>query len=394
VASNDHSDGSTAGHAVLGRVILILALGCALVVPARSDARAAAPPGWKTRFVDRTTDADSYSGTRTYIQTAPSGISTILYCDGPLGGGRFDLKLARGPMPDGTFDMEVIDPNDPQVIGQGSLAVDSKRRPHVSYVSGLFYGQGVLKYARRQASTWRIEPVDANQGVDDTAIAVDSKDHPLIAYGTLSDELRLATRERDAWVSDVVSLESVEALDLVLDSENRPRIAYVAWDGSAYVLRLATSNGTSWSFETISHVSSQGIEFGVDLMLDSSDRPQIVFAVLEPVRGLSFARYTSNGWEVELIRDGDLWQPTAVLDPGDTVHLVFYDATIGALMYGQRAPGGSWLLQTIEDDPSPNVRIGRQPSIALDPTGRAHVSYYFGDAFMGAALKYAESTPV
>jgi hypothetical protein len=41
-----------------------------------------------------------------------------------------------------------------------------------------------------------------------------------------------------------------------------------------------------------------------------------------------------------------------------------------------------------------DVRIGRQSSIALDGGGRAHVSYYLGDAFEEAAVNLAVSTPV
>jgi hypothetical protein len=218
----------------------------------------------------------------------------------------------------------------------------------------------------------------------------------MIAYShggfTLRGELRLATRESTGWVSELVSRERIQALDLVLDSTGLPRIAYVAWDGSAYVLRLARFDGATWVFETISHVSSQGYEFGVDLLLDSADRARIAFAVYEPVQGLSFARQTPSGWEVELLRAGQLWQPAAALDSTDTVRLVFYDATHGALVYAQEGGRGSWLFQTVEDDPSGDIRIGRQPSIALDAIGRAHLSYYLGDLFQGAALKYAVST--
>jgi hypothetical protein len=110
------------------------------------------------------------------------------------------------------------------------------------------------------------------------------------------------------------------------------------------------------------------------------------------VQGLSFARQTRSGWEVELVRAGQLWQPAAALDDTDTVRLVFYDATIGALFYAQEGGRGSWLFQTVEDDPSGDIRIGRQPSLALDAFGRTHLSYYLGDRFKGAALKYAVST--
>jgi hypothetical protein len=374
------------------RLALIAGLASVLVLPGGTEARAAGP-GWEFRFVDRATDADSYAGTQTFVHVTPAGRSLVLYYDGPLGNGRFDMKVARGPLPDGSFEIESVDPDDTELLGYGSLAVDSRERAHVSYISGLFFGQGILKYARRRATGWQIEVADSTPGVTATAVAVDSADRPLIAYGTLSNGLRLATRKGSSWSNELVSFESVQALDMALDGAGHPRIAYIAWDGSAYVLRLATFDGATWTFETVSHVSSVGIDFGVGLALDSRGEESIAFPVYEPKQGMAFAQHLpSGGWDVQLIRQGDLRYPGLAVDDTGNAHVTFYEATIGALVYGRRVVAGGWRFQIVDDDPSPSIRIGRQSSIAVDADGRARVSYYVGDAFRGAALKLAISS--
>ena len=373
----------------LRRAAAIVALTGVMLVPAWGKAQPAEQ--WRARFVDHVTDADSYDATRTSISTPASGVSWIVYSDGPQEGGGFDLKLARGPLRDGTFSRESIDPGDPEVAGYASLSMDSGGRANVAYSSGWLYGTGILKYAHRQRRAWQIDVVDPNQGVwGDTSLALDTNDRPYIAYSTLSGQLRLATRNQTGWTTELVSAEHVQALNLALDSTGLPRIAYVAGTGDAFTLRMATFDGASWAFETVARVSSQGMEFGVGLALDSRDEENIVFSVLEPDRGMAFARRVASGWDVRVL-EGDLWQPALTVDTVDTVHVTFYDATRGALVYGRRAVGGEWSFETVEDDPSPYVRIGRQPSISVDDQGRVHLSYYHGDVVKGTKLRYAVS---
>ena len=182
------------------------------------------------------------------------------------------------------------------------------------------------------------------------------------------------------------------ALDVAADADGLPRIAYVAWDGSNYVARLARFDGTSWAFETVSHVSSDGIEFGIDLLIDADGHEDMVFVVLEPVRGIMAAHSTPAGWETEVVASGNMWQPTAAYDSNGGVHVVFYDAEPGALRYAQR-DDGDWVIRTVADSESDLVRIGRLSSVVMDAQDRAHVSYYVGKATSGTTLRYAVSTP-
>jgi hypothetical protein len=183
------------------------------------------------------------------------------------------------------------------------------------------------------------------------------------------------------------------AIDVAVDSNDHPRIAYVAWNGSNYEARLASFDGTSWTHETVGYVSSQGIEFGIELLLDRHDHAKLVYPVLEPVRGLTFAQQTNSGWQTEPIAAGDLWNPYATFDNTGAVNIVYYEATDGALVLGKRAYG-DWLLQTVRDSPSSHTRIGRESSITFDANDRARVAYYVGKEFKGCTVHYAVGTPV
>jgi hypothetical protein len=62
------------------------------------------------------------------------------------------------------------------------------------------------------------------------------------------------------------------------------------------------------------------------------------------------------------------------------------------MIYATRT-SGSWCVQTIEDDPSPVIRIGRNGAIALDDLGAIHVAYHYHDAFDVCQVKYAVAQP-
>lgn len=383
------SDGRRRGFTLCVAILL------ASVSTAAGAAAATRTPGsvsWASTRVANATDADTYAGTRTYVDAGTPGSAMILYADGPQApNGSFDLRLARGPSPGGPFETESIDPADDLVTGYASFATDRWDRPCVSYVSGLFLSDGVLKYARWRHGSWNVQVADPDVAVVDTALTMSLHDRPLIAYTKLDDELRLARHGPSGWTNTPVATGNVVALDIAVDQFNHPHIAFVVQDGTGYVLRYASFDRSTWTIETVGPVSSQGIEFGVELLITPRGNPKIVYPVLDPVQGMAFSHRTSAGWQTKLIAKGNLWQPSTAFDATGALNVVFYDATDGALDYAVRVPGG-WSHQTIADSPSPHVRIGRESSIAFDADGDPHVSYYVGREFSGTTLRYAVGT--
>jgi hypothetical protein len=109
--------------------------------------------------------------------------------------------------------------------------------------------------------------------------------------------------------------------------------------------------------------------------------------------GINYAVKSDAGWSIELVDTGQRWEPDLVMDSGDRPQMVFYDAEHGALIYAARS-SGTWCLQTIEDDPSELIRIGRNAAIALDDLGATHVAYHYHDTFSVCQVKYAISQPL
>jgi hypothetical protein len=348
---------------------------------------------WRSRLVDFVVRTDDFSGTRTFIDVAPSGRSLIGYWYSPEDGLTHEPRLAEGPFPDGSFHIESVDPADTKISGFGTFAMDSQGRPSVTYIHGIYLGQGILKYAwRNAAGVWKHQVVDRRKAVTGTALTVDSHDRPVIAYTKLGDQLWLASRGPGGWTTTQVATTQAVAIDVAVDAADHPRIAYVAWNGSNYEARLASFDGTSWTHETAGYVSSQGIEFGIELLLDRNGNPKLVYPVLEPVRGIVFAHRTASGWRTELIAAGNLWNPYATFDGAGRVNIVYYEATDGALVYGKRLYG-DWLLQVVRDSPSPHTRIGRESSITFDARDRPRLAYYVGKEFEGCTVHYAVGTP-
>ena len=127
------------------------------------------------------------------------------------------------------------------------------------------------------------------------------------------------------------------------------------------------------------------------MVLDSRGRPHVAYDELYAV-GINYAVRSDTGWSTELVDTGQRWDPSLVLDSADQPKMVFYGAEEGALIYAARN-AGSWCVQTVEDDPSALIRIGRSPAVALDDLGAIHVAYYYHDASSVCQLKHAVAQP-
>jgi hypothetical protein len=199
--------------------------------------------------------------------------------------------------------------------------------------------------------------------------------------------MRYARSNGTAWQKeDIVLRSGILSPSLVLDPAGTPRVAYIVDSGAE--VDYATRSGGGWTTETIDVVSpNQTLK--TSLALDSRGRPHVAYDELYDV-GINYAVKSGAGWSNELVDVGQRWTPAVVLDSEDIPHMVFYDAEHGALIYATRSLG-TWCLQTIEDDPSESIRIGRDPAIVLDGQGAIHVSYFYHDLFSVCQVKYAVS---
>jgi hypothetical protein len=378
--------------------------GClALSSPPAGAAPAQRDVSWTTQRVDYALAADDYSYSFTGIGVGPLGRAVMLYEKGLNQFGGWDMRVARGPLDGGSFHRVSVVPGQPRVYGGESLAVGPKGRAYVSFRKGVFDTQGTLEYAVRHPGGWTVETVDTQKSVEINELAMGAHHQPYIAYSKLvplvgggyGHELWMATKVDGSWQTQKVADGLVWALDIALNADGQPEIAYVYDTGLGVqniAARIARFDGTSWSFQDIGPVvESGGIEFGIDLLIDASGQEDVAYPVFDPDPGIIYGHYDGAQWNTQLIAGGNLWQPSMAYDPSGGVHVTYYDADPGALRFASLV-NGSWDVQTIADSASDHVRIGRQSSLAFDPEGRARVVYYVGREFKGTFVRYAEST--
>ena len=368
------------------RLLLGLAIS-SMPVATRSAAQdACVPRQWATSVVDpNVVDTDSYEA-RTSIFVDNAGRPRIFYAKGPFNVDDWQLRSAIQRTDAWRIWRLPADPGSPRP----SVAVDLLGRYHLAWRTGEFFGQGILHYAKIEKGVWYEEIVDDTQGAtSDTSIAVDAEGNPHIVYTPelAGLPMRYARWNGTAWQKEEIVLRGgILSPSLVLDPAGKPRVAYIVDSGGE--IDYASRSGGGWTIETIDSVSPNQT-LATSLVLDSRGRPHVAYDELFAV-GIHYAVKSDAGWSTELVDVGQRWDPALVLDSQNNPQMVFYDAERGALIYATRL-SGTWCLQTIEDDPSDLIRIGRDPAIALDGDGAIHVSYYYHDEFGVCKAKYAVS---
>jgi hypothetical protein len=197
-----------------------------------------------------------------------------------------DLKYARY---DGAgWQIETVD-REGCVGTWATLALDSLDRPHISYYD---CSNSALKYAWydgrsnrfQSAGIWQIETVD-DEGLAGLfgSLALDSKDRPHISYHDFSN-LKYAHYNGAEWQIDVVDKDQVGRYSSIdLDSQDLPHIAYCLHDSDyqCVELRYAHSEGSrsgvagSWQVEVVDDVGKVGE--AASLVLDSAGFPHISY---------------------------------------------------------------------------------------------------------------------
>ena len=100
------------------------------------------------------------------------------------------------------------------------------------------------------------------------------------------------------------------------------------------------------------------------------------------------AKASGQTWTTEVVdSSGDVGRfPSIVLDSSDNAHISYFDETNDDLKYTTNATG-LWLTETVDMDGD----VGRFTSIVLDSSDNVHISY---SDITNEDLKYATMPPV
>ena len=215
-----------------------------------------------------------------------------------------------------------------------SLALDSKQRPHISYVRW-----DHLIYAHWDGSAWQIQTVELPSKAVRfyTSIALDSKDNPSISY--------------------------YEALDSIGDREIC-HMRVITWMGSFWELTTADSDFATGKFNSIA--------------VDSAGRPHVVYAnIWYEASSLRFADWDGSRWHKEILEgvDGKTYRQAVILtlDKHDNPHIAYLDLNNMLVKYGTRVTG-RWQMEAVA-----SISRGAYPDrngITLDENGSPYISFF------------------
>ena len=139
-----------------------------------------------------------------------------------------------------------------------SLALDDNNLPHISYVRW-YNPNGIdLKYAFYDGNIWNISVVNNSLWNSETSRALDNNNTPRISYSGGDSSytyLKYATLIGSTWQFENID-QNGRFTALAIDSQNHPHIAYQQTEVDDF--KYAYFNGTSWSLQTIDTMYASG----------------------------------------------------------------------------------------------------------------------------------------
>jgi hypothetical protein len=231
-----------------------------------------------------------------------------------------------------------------------------------------------------QEWTWSVELVDSDGGTFN-ALAVDNEGNVHVGY--LSPEgggTKYGFRPlHGRWFNTIVDKNN-GYVNLALDKEQRPHLCYspvqtlkhARWDGSKWVMQEIAPHSGDRSF-------SCGIAIGAD------DAPHVTWYQYTDFAGqlylhVKHAVLKDFAWQAQTLDFGaetGKWNCVRVDSQGG-VHVSYSAFRDGALRYAYHAPGGKWVVKTIEDGRAGRdnqTTPGMGNSMVLDKNGKPNFSY-------------------
>ena len=403
-----------------GFIILSLAVPTrAAPLPSASPVERGIAPGWR---------AEHPAVLRTFADMGPRSLAidsaNHLYL--AYGGDHLYYTHNEGS---GWAAPEVVDPD--WGVGRGvSLAVDSARKVHISYVDT---AQGGLRYATNKSGSWVVTTLFTGSDLSShTALALDTSGRPHILYHVPSvDSLGYYYLQVDnTWNGYGINTpgDGGGEVALAIGSDNRLQASFYKVKSSTMGCLMYQSTGASGEWQApveviclVKPVSGAGITSAI--ALDSGNYPHIAFSntstlgytciylssgvptwmppiysdagaltslsIAEDQSGQSHISYKSNNALRYAIVSGTVWDVSPpygdestdtgqynsiVLDSDGHAHITFLQPATGRLLTREFIKTVGW--QPAETIDTMGTEVGRCTSLAFSANGTAYLTYF------------------
>jgi hypothetical protein len=240
--------------------------------------------------------------------------------------------------------------------------------------------------------TWSNTVIDAGAQVGQgVRLAMDRFGQPHIAYMDLTHgSMKYAAQFLGTWQTSVVNVAGMRPAHghaLAVDSTGKPHIAYS--DRSTKKIMYATLNGATWTAEPVTDDKGTDIEKYISLAFDAADNPHISFHDSTYTEiNLKYAHKANGTWlmsVVDVLPKGitGLYNSIAI-DSSGKPHISYYNYFSGSLWYA-RWNGSTWDKTQVDSE----YMSGFYTSLALDTLNHPHICY---SSEINYIVKYATFT--
>jgi hypothetical protein len=326
------------------------------VSPHRSSAFGAAPEleKWQVETVDKT-GAGRFSS----LKIDDLGDAHIAYVvqDGnqfPLRYAFWDHKLKRW------FVMTVT-----QGAGTCSLALDSKRRPHISFADNGSGSGSKLRYAHWDGTSWKVQAIPLNSDIIAyyNSIALDPNDNPSISFyeyrGQKDSDFKIRLRHV-IWNGQYWNVRTVDAEEgsgkfnaMVSDSQGHLHIGYANVSAGTAGMRYAFWDGKSWKLEILEGLAENDggyVGYSACITVDKDGNPHVTY-MSESKRVVKYAVRKDGKWLIDTVDSvigiGYPDRNSIAVDNDGTPYVGYYDSGRGLLKLAHRE-GAKWVAEIVD----------------------------------------------
>lgn len=256
--------------------------------------------------------------------------------------------------------------------------------PYISYRDYITSENYNLKYAWRNGTTWFSETVDSGGEHTSLALAPTYPYSPFIVHDHYWEwDLKYACKNSTSWPKGII-VGGMRAHDGSLALEPTypytPHISYYLPWGTARTLFHAHLSGTTWCngtwvTENVEPLLSEAGGWS-SLALEST-YPYTPHISYHASGDLKHAWLSGSTWLSETVDStGDVgWNTSLALDSSGKPHISYVDNTNDSLKYAWLS-GSTWLNETIDNIGEDIGYATRDTSLKLDQNDVPYVSYY------------------